>query len=120
MPQSTPAGGEPGVNPDLHGTWPSTPETAALTAARVLLARPEWRQVHGEWLQGHLLSHLDSSRWVYRFLSSCAISLLYTEPDEVLFQVESRLTTEIDHHVARALISVLGRHLHARPGDVDL
>jgi hypothetical protein len=120
MPQPTPAGGQPGVNPDVHGSWSGTPETAALTAARVLLARPEWRQVHGEWLRGCLLSHLDSSRWVYRFLSTCAISLIYPEPDEVLFQVESRLTTEPDHHVARALISVLGRHLHARPGDVDL
>ena len=80
----------------------------------------EWRQVRGEWLRGCLLSHLDSSRWVYRFLSTGAISLIYTEPDEVLFQVESRLTTEPDHHVAVELISVLGRHVHARPGDVDL
>ena len=120
MPQPTPASGQPGVNPDPRGSWSGTPETAALTAAHVLLARPEWRQVHGEWLQGRLLSHLDSSRWVYRFLSTGAISLIYTEPDEVLFQVESRLTTETDHHVARALISVLGRHLHARPGEVDL
>jgi hypothetical protein len=120
MPQPIPVGGQPGVNPDPHASWSSTPETAALAAARVLLARPEWRQVHGEWLQGRLLSHLDSSRWVYRFLSTGAISLIYTEPDEVLFQVESRLTTEPDHHVARALISVLRGHLHARPGDVDL
>jgi hypothetical protein len=120
MPQPTRAGGQPGVNPDLHGSWSGTPETAALTAARVLLARSEWLQVHGEWLRGCLLSHLDSSRWVYRFLSTCAISLLYTEPDEVLFQVDSRLTTETDHHVARALISVLGRQLYARPGEVDL
>jgi hypothetical protein len=100
MPQPTTAGGQPGVNPDRHGSWSSSPETAALTVARVLLTRPEWRQVHGEWLRGCLLSHLDSSRWVYRFLSTCAISLIYTDPDEVLFQVESRLTTETDHHVA--------------------
>jgi len=120
MPQPTPAGGQPGVNPDPYGSWSGTPENAALKPAHVLLARPEWRQVHGEWLRGRLLSHLDSSRSVYRFLSTGAISLIYTEPDEVLFQVESRLTTEPDRHVAGALICVLGRHLHARPGDVDL
>ena len=117
--RSPPADGQPGVNPDRHGSWSSTPETAALTAARVLLARPEWRQAHGDWLHARLLSHLDSSRWIYRYLSTCAISLIYTQPDELLSQVESRLATENDDHVARALVRVLGRHLHARPGDVD-
>jgi hypothetical protein len=119
MPQPTTAGGRPGVNPGRHASWSSTPETAALTAARVLLARPEWRQVYGDWLHVRLLSHLDSSRWIYRFLTTSAISLIYTEPDELLSQVESRLATETDDHVAGALVRVLGGHLHARPGDVD-
>lgn len=119
MPQPIPADGQPGVNPDRLGSWSSTPETSALTAARILLARPEWRQAHGDWLRTSLLSHLDSSRWIYRYLSTCAISLLYTEPDELLSQVERRLATEPDDHVARALVRVLGRHLHARPVDVD-
>lgn len=119
MPEPSPADGQPGVNGDRVGGWSCTPETEALQAARTLLARPEWQHAHGDRLRARLRSHLDSSEWVYRFLSTDAIGLIYTEPDERLSQVESRLATEPDDHISAALVHVLGRYLHARPRDVD-
>jgi hypothetical protein len=118
MPEPSPDG-QPGVNGDRLGGWSWTPETEALTAARTLLARPEWQHLHGDRLRARLRSHLDSSEWVYRFLSTDAIGLIYTEPDERLSQVESRLATEPDDHISAALVHVLGRYLHVRPHDVD-
>jgi hypothetical protein len=119
MPQPGPPGDQSDVKSNRHGSWSSTPETVALTAARTLLARPEWQRAHGDRLRARLRSHLDSGKWVYRFLSTDAIGLIYTEPDERLSQVESRLATEPDNHIAAALVHVLERYLHVRPCDVD-
>ncbi|GGM66479.1 hypothetical protein GCM10011608_59650 [Micromonospora sonchi] len=111
--------GQPASNGSRHASWSSTPETEALTVVRVLLARPQWRSAHGDELRAHLLSHLDSSTWIHRYLSTAGISLIYTEPDDLLAQVESRLATEQDGHVVTLLVHALARHLHTRPADVD-
>ncbi|MFE2614381.1 hypothetical protein ACFXA2_12285 [Micromonospora chalcea] len=119
MPKPSPAGTQPGVNNNRLASWSCTPETGALSTARTLLARPEWQRAHGDQLSAHLLCHLDSSEWTYRYLSATAIGLIFAEPDELLSQVESRLATEVDGHVASVLIHVMARHLHSRPSDLD-
>ncbi|MFG3301542.1 hypothetical protein [Micromonospora chersina] len=119
VPESGPASGQPAVNSNRLGSWSSTPETGALTAAHTLLARPQWQHAHGDELRAHLRSHLDSSTWVYRYLSTSAISLIYTDPDQLLSHTERRLVTEPDNHVAVALVRVVVHYLHSRPDDVD-
>lgn len=56
---------------------------------------------------------------MYRYLSTRVISVLYTDPDELLSEAERRLATEPDQHVAAVLINEVARHLHTRPNDVD-
>jgi hypothetical protein len=105
-------------NSSRTASWSETPETNALTAARALVARPEWRGASGD-LRANLLSHLDSSRWVYRYLSTAAIGLLYTDEDELLSEVEFRLATEADQHIAANLVNAIAQYLHSRPSEVD-
>jgi hypothetical protein len=119
LPEPCSTAGRPAINSNRLASWACTPETEALSAASDLLARPEWRRVHGHELRARLASHLDSSEWVYRFLSTAAISLIFTDPDELLSQVEIRLATEADDHVATRLIYALGRYVHVRPSEVD-
>ncbi|WP_233586186.1 hypothetical protein, partial [Micromonospora sp. BL1] len=119
MPKPSPAGSQPGVSNNRFASWSCTPETEALSAARTLATRPEWQRAHGNQLRARLLCHLDSSEWTYRYLSTTAIGLIFTEPDELLSQVESRLAAEADPHVASVLVHVMARYLHSRPSDVD-
>ncbi|RLK24445.1 hypothetical protein DER29_2356 [Micromonospora sp. M71_S20] len=119
MPKPSPAGSQPGVNNNRFASWSCTPETEALSTARTLLTRPEWQRAHGDQLVAHQLCHLDSSEWTYRYLSTTAIGLIFTEPNELLPQVESRLAIEPDGHVASVLVHVMARYLHSRPSDVD-
>ncbi len=108
-----------GINSHRLASWGETPQTNALTAAGILISRPEWRQAHGAQLGEDLLCHLDGGEWIYRYLSIRALPNIYTDTDELLAEAERRLASEPDQHIAATLIEAVVRHLHSRPHDVD-
>jgi hypothetical protein len=117
----TPTGhtGRARTNSSRNPSWGETPETIALTAARVLVSRPEWRASQGDQLTDWLMPLLDSEDWVYRYLATRAIGYLFPDPNELLSEVGRRLATESDPHVASLLINTVASQMHTRPIVVD-
>lgn len=102
---------------DLPG-WTPTPASEAISGLRVLISRPDWREARGEQLRTLLKPFLDSPVWLYRLLSTEAISALFVDED-LLRETEERLAAEPDHHIAARLVQALARHIPTRAAEVD-
>jgi hypothetical protein len=119
LPTPADASGQPWKNSGRHASWGITPATEALTIARTLTSRNDWRSSNDHQLRELLMPYLDSPNWVYRYPSTRAIRYLFPEPGDLLAEAERRLATETDQHVAGALIDAVARYLHSTPHDVD-
>jgi hypothetical protein len=99
--------------------WSVSRENSAIEGVTVLAGRPDWRIARGEELNALITPLLDSPNPVHRFLAAGALPSLYPEPGRLFDEVEHRLDTETDRHIATRLFGILSNFRFSRAADVD-
>jgi len=92
--------------------WSSTTTTTSLQGFVALVARPEWRAVHGPELITLLRPILDSPNPIYRYLVITALPALHPEPDDLFEETRRRVESETDTHILISVTNLLGRRFH--------
>jgi hypothetical protein len=119
LPSATNPPAQDMVHADWHGAWGVTRTTTAIQGIAVLAGRPDWRSSHGDHLTALLKPYLDSPNPVYRLLAAQALSVIFPGQNELLVELERRLTSESNQHVLERLTYELGTDIHVRPLEVD-
>jgi hypothetical protein len=104
---------------DSTASWSTTPTNSAVEGIIALTNRPDWHASHDRELSALTAPILDSPNPVHRFLAIAALTRLYPEPDARFNEIQRRLDTESDPHVARRLFAMLSTFVPSRAQDVD-
>jgi hypothetical protein len=100
-------------------TWGLTPSTSAVQGLVNLVYRGPWRAAHEPELVAALTPLLDSRNPVHRYLSSQALPALHPNRNELIEELERRLSIESDRHIATYLMRLLAGFTPTQPQRVD-
>ncbi|MGH3766165.1 MAG: hypothetical protein ACRDTX_13615 [Pseudonocardiaceae bacterium] len=124
---SLPTPKQPAADDEADGIWLTAPTPAwsgttsnnALQGIAALVMRAEWRAEHGDELAALLTPFLGSPSPSYRYLASRALPGLHPKPEELFGELQQRLFTETDRHIATYLLGQLGRFRYSKPVEID-
>jgi hypothetical protein len=111
------------TGPDWDSTpapaWGSTPDTNAIQGLVHLARRGNWMGAHGDQIAASLGPLLDSPNPVHRYLASYALPALHPSAGDLLSEVERRLQSDEDWHIATHLMNLLAQLSRSEPERVD-
>jgi hypothetical protein len=111
------------TGPDWDSTpapaWGSTPDTNAIQGLVHLAWRGNWMSVHADQIAASLGRLLDSPNPVHRYLASYALPAFHPSAGDLLGEVERRLQSDEDRHIAAYLMNLLAQLSRSEPERVD-
>lgn len=99
--------------------WSGTTSNNALQGITALVMRADWRAEHGDELTALLTPFLGDPNPTYRYLASRALPGLHLKPEELFGELQRRLLTETDRHIATYLLGQLGRFRYSQSAEID-
>ena len=120
LPDATSASDNTGPDWDSTPTpsWRPTPGTNAIQGLVHLAWRQDWMSVH-EQIAASLGPLLDSTNRVHRYLASYALPALHRSAGDLLSELERRLQSDEDRHIATHLMNLLAQLSGSEPERVD-